>query len=565
MVIEYQTKVYEDFNGAHMKILMLLHRFNKTMFEYNENDDTETFGYMMPLGMACISTYLKHNGFDVSVLNLNNRKGLIKDIIQTELTKEHYDVVFVGGTSMFYPNIRDCIKYVRMYSPTTKIVAGGGMVSAQPDIMLTLLKPDYVIIFEGEQTALELMKCISENGDVSTIDGIGYVKEGKIVITHQRKPIMDLDALPYPDFESFGMDGYLDRIYPTYIVFDSFDFPRPYPIASSRGCTHNCTFCFHTIGPKYRQRSIANIMGEVKFAVERYRANVFFFCDELFAYDRQRALDFCKAFELYIKTVPYPIHMMMSLRADCVDAGMLDAMKAAGCTVIGLGLESYSATVLKSMKKHITPAQIKQALTLIAERGMTIQGAWIFGDPAETVETAKETLQFCMENWNIIRGGAYLAFVIPFQGTPVYKHCLDKGIIPDEIAFIEERAKNGYNVQNPLNMTTMTTEEFEWLKEQILQVEFLAQYYAVAFDCKTIDGIHQASAICPYCGEMVTVKNLPYLPHGLVQGCELGCRSCSGRFVAVPRGYFFIRYLVQLFGFKRIRGIRNVWKKWTGI
>jgi radical SAM superfamily enzyme YgiQ (UPF0313 family) len=156
-------------------------------------------------------------------------------------------------------------------SPNTKIIVGGGIITAQPEIMFDLLKPDYGIIGEGEQTVLELVNYFKNGGNINSVNGLIFKDFGlsdnkiKTIITDPRDPIMNLDELPFPDYESFGYSEYLDAIKPTdYIAYDIVDKPRFYPVLASRSCPFNCTFCFHPLGKKYRQRSVDNIMAEIK-------------------------------------------------------------------------------------------------------------------------------------------------------------------------------------------------------------------------------------------------------------------------------------------------------------
>jgi len=62
--------------------------------------------------------------------------------------------------------------------------------------------------------------------------------------------------------------------------------------------------------------------------------------------------------------------------------------------LISYGFESYSPVVLQSMKKHTTPDQIHSAIHATLDKHISIQGGFIFGDIAETLETAQETLDF---------------------------------------------------------------------------------------------------------------------------------------------------------------------------
>ncbi len=544
-----------------MKILFILPRFNKGFGTvYNENETGIDYDYLMPVGMPYIAAYLKQNGYkDVDALNLNHIPGLVKDIVQKTVTDTHYDFVFTGTISIMYPAVRDIIKYVREASPTTITVCGGGIISSNPELMMKLINPHYGIIFEGEETALELIKCVEAHKPTDDIQSIVYKnKKGEILKTKPRPQIKDLNALPFPDLELFGYSEYLKhqelggwnqypRDYP----------PKPYMLVSARGCSHACRFCFHTTGPKYRYRSVENIMSEVKYAVEKYHINFFTFLDELFSYDKPRALEFCRQFKEYQKTIPWRIEMYCNLRVDCADAEILDAMKSCGNVVIGLGLESYNQTVLNSMRKHITPDQIKTTLQMIADRNLVPQGGFIFGDNAETLETARETLKFIREHPNLSRGGLFMGFIIPFPGTAIYKYALEKGVIKDEMEFINKLTSTDYNYDNIYNFTNLSDKDFDILKNEV----FTLKYTAIPVSVPTVISSDTIFVKCPHCGELQNYKTTKR-PHAQFSvGVICNNPECNGRFEMGTRYIQIGRLAVKLLGFKRMRQIKN----WMGI
>lgn len=540
-----------------MKILIILTRFNKDPYIYNKFDTEKNYSYLMPVGLGYISSVLKNNGHNVTILNLNHMKGLVKDLIKNELAGKEYDFVFTGGVSIYYPHIRDYLQHLREYSPSSRTVIGGGVISAQPEIMFSLLKPDFIIIGEGEQTALELVNCVQIGGDLSHVDGLGYKnKHGELVLNKPRKPIENLDELPYPDFDGFGFEEFLDHALPNYIAYDTFDQPRVYPLLASRSCPFACTFCFHTIGHKYRQRSVKNIVDEIKYAVNKYKINIFFFYDELFAYDKERALEFCRELKAFLSTVPWEVRLNLNLRVDCAEEEVIDAMKDVGCSPIGLGLESFSPIVLKSMRKHTIPEQIERTLRMIAQKNLAAQGAFIFGDPAETLETAAETLNFYNNNQDIIRGGVRVGFVIPFQGSPLYKQCVKKGLIKDEIEFIEKRAKEGYDFYKPMNLTdNLSDAQFKKLVNDVLTAMYTAGHYSIPILSKKVNGMNEIHIKCPYCDEISVLKNLNY--PNILELPSVGCRHCNGRFNMVTGYYPLIRFLIKKIGFLRLYSIKK--------
>jgi radical SAM superfamily enzyme YgiQ (UPF0313 family) len=540
-----------------MKSLIILLRFNKSGNTYDANSTDKVKTYLLPLGLAYISAVLKKSGEDVTVLNLNNREGLIHDIIKHDMMITHYDVVFLGGLSLFYPHIRDIIKYVREISPSTKIIVGGGIITSQPEIMFNLLQPDYGVIGEGERTVLELMDYFKNGGNNNCIKGLIFkdlrLPENKImtIITEPREAIMDLDSLPFPDYESFGYDEYLNNIKPTdYIAYDIVDNPRFYPVLASRSCPFNCTFCFHPLGKKYRQRSIDNIMEEIKLNVEKYHINIIFTYDELFSHDRDRMVEFCKKFKAYSDTLPYKLWFYCNNRVDSTTDEMLKIMRDSGGYLLSFGLESYSKPILDSMKKHTTPEQINKIVHLMRENKLGLQGSFIFGDINETCETAKETLDFLRDNRNLIGTGVSSVFIVPFQGTPIYNQCVKDGKIKDEIQFIKDRELTGYDHLKPMNLTSLSEDKFSKLKNSVLGTLLVSDCYASPLE-EWVDEKGQSviTVKCPSCKGISVIKNVP-TPTGYTHQ-NLGCRHCYFRFDLVSKWYPIWRIGLKLIGFNR--------------
>lgn len=548
-----------------MKILIILIRFNKVGYIYDPDSSEKIEHYLLPVGLAYISAYLKAAGKDVHVLNLNNREGKINDIIRTEMTLRKYDIVFTGGLSLFYPHLRDLVKIIRHHSPQTTVVVGGGIISAQPEIMFKLIEPDFGVIGEGEETCLELVNTLELGTDIGNVTGLVYygwnVPGGKMIpiINNPRKPIMDLDAMPFPDYESFGYEDYLRHISPAdYIAYDIVDEPRYYPIVASRSCPANCTFCFHPLGKVYRQRSVDNIMLEIKANVEKYRINIIFTLDELLSNDRDRMVEFCQKFKAYSDTLPYKLWFVCNNRVDTTTEEMLMVMKESGAYLLSFGLESYSQTVLTSMKKHTTPEQINKIVHLMRKHKLGLQGSFIFGDVAETCETAKETLDFLKENIKLVGAGVSPAFIIPFQGTPIYKQCVREGKIPDEIKFIESREKEGYKFLEPMNMTSLSDKDFARLKEEVYSLHLAETPYSIPLD-EYLDGNDTYTSVrCPDCGQVSMFKNIP-TPKGFnIQ--NVGCRHCMYRFIMVSKWYPYGRAILKALGFRRVYWIHNLFK-----
>jgi len=514
-----------------MKILLV---FSRSLGREDVN-----YNYLFPLGLAYISSVLKKAKYHVDILNLNHKQGKIEEVIHKILSDQWpYDFVCTGGLSPFYRQIKEIIEAIRRHQSAPRIILGGGLISSEPELMFKVLNPDFIVYGEGEKAIIDLFECIKNKGDLSHVLGIGYRDaDGNIVCNKPQPAIMDLDSLPWPDFDGFEFENYLDNTKPTdQYFYDLYDSPRIYPIVCSRSCPYKCTFCFHPLGNKYRQRSIDSVMKELEFAVKRYRLNVIAIYDELFSYNKERVYEFCRRFKNLQKNTPWEMKWCCQMRVDDLDEEFLKTMKGAGCYMVSYGFESYSPAVLKSMKKHIQPEQIINAVNLTLKNNISIQGNFIFGDKAETFETTKETLNYWKQN---NYAGIMLGFISPYPGTELYNHCLEKGIIKDKLDFIEN------HIDDIMNMTDqLTDEEFKQLKLEVFKTSLKYSIYATPISIKkTAVNNYGLKFECPHCHEVLEYNNCS-LTYRWIFNLMIYCRSCRRRFFLVSRLY---RYAIKSF------------------
>ena len=209
------------------------------------------------------------------------------------------------------------------------------------------------------------------------------------------------------------------------------------------------------------------------------------------------------------------------------------------------------------MRKHITPEQTKKCLELIAERNLVPQGVFIFGDPAETLETAKETLDFIRAHPELTRGGVFTGFIIPFPGTAIYKNAIKSGIIPDEAKFIKDISCPSYNV---LNFTQLSDSDFEKLKIMVYSAwhELRIRSTPEKIQRKQTPDGEQISidVFCPHCKTMIHYENTgdPY-----ISAVPVVCKNikCNGRFDIVTKWNKIEQWVVLTFGFSFPRTIRD--------
>jgi hypothetical protein len=146
---------------------------------------------------------------------------------------------------------------------------------------------DYGVIGEGEITVCELCRVLEQGGDLAQVNGIIFRGGQGFVTTRARKELDNIDALPWPDYDGFDIDKYLDSTPPS---ISGLNRPRTMFVLTSRSCPYQCTFCFHTAGRKYRQRSLDNVFEEMEHLVARYKVG--FLCvADMVHYSRTERMD----------------------------------------------------------------------------------------------------------------------------------------------------------------------------------------------------------------------------------------------------------------------------------
>ncbi len=515
-----------------MKLLLVVPR--------SQPGDAINYKYLFPLGLAYISSVLKQEKHNVDCFNANHYEGTIDHLLGRKLAENKYDYVLTGGLSTSYNQIKMIADAVHKSNCGVGLILGGGLISSEPALMFNDLRPDYIVIGEGEKTIGELLKCLEHKDDLSQVAGIGYRDlNGTFRCAKPAVSVEDLDSIPYPDFEGFEFEKYLDQMQPSdQYFYDLFDQPRVYPIVCSRSCPFLCTFCFHPAGNKYRQRSVDSIMAELAVMVKKYRINTIAIYDELFSNNREWLYEFCRRFKEFSAGLPWECRWSCQMRVDKMDEEMLKTMRAAGCYMVSYGFESYSPAVLKSMKKHITPQQIERAVESTLRNDISIQGNFIFGDPAETTGTARETLDYWKKH---NYAGIMLGFINPYPGSDIYQQCVKRGIIKDKLDFIAN------HIFDVLNMSeTMTEKELEKLKIDIYEAELKYKIYAVPNSVEQHkDGTGNFNVRCPHCREIIDYKNYP-LATKLYFYYMAYCRSCRRRFFIVSSMYKTVFAIIVL-------------------
>jgi len=514
----------EKAGKKNLKILLIVPKYSDNL-DFNSALENLNYNYSFPLGLGYIATAIKKEGYSLSVLNMNHHKGTLSQVLFNGLNKQKYDIVATGHTAMGFSVVKKIVRGAKRHPSKPKIILGGSLITSEKELMFKTLSPDYAVYGEGEITIVKLLRCIENKKDLNKVKGIIFRdRKGKIIITPPRELIKNIDEIPFPDFEGLGFGDYINNQLTNTVYYQNcYDNPRPLHILASRSCPFQCTFCYHSLGTGYRERSIKNVLAEIEFMIKKHNINILCINDDLFSAREERLMEFCRGIEKINKERGQKIKWTCQLAVKTVNNNLLKTLKKAGCEIISYGFESFSEKVLKSMKKPIAPREIDLAFKSTIKEKMGIQANFIFGDPAETIETSKKTLNY----WkNECKGQVVLGFIQPYPKSEIYTHCISKGIIKDKLDYIE----NGMTSNKIINMTNSMSEgDIKNLSHKVNKLKN-KHYSFVVPKSITLKGKNYSVKIkCPFCNKRIVYKNyflqsrLMYATNGLV------CRSCNMR------------------------------------
>jgi anaerobic magnesium-protoporphyrin IX monomethyl ester cyclase len=293
------------------------------------------------------------------------------------------------------------------------MLIGGPHPTAVPgDVMRQVPWCDYVLRSEADDSIVDLLNCLENNGNLEEVKGLSFRRGDEVVHNPPSGLRMDVDSIPLPAREL------LWRSYTKGTYWRLGHRGMTDIMISSRGCPFNCNFC-SKVAPGYRMRSAENVMMELRTIREMGTRNVHFM-DDLFVSDRKRCLEICRM----IREEKMGMHFKVRGRVNTVDKELLHALKDAGTKAIVYGLESGSPKILKAMNKRQDVATAKEAIKAAKEIGLEVYLDVILGYPGETPETIEETENFILEAQPTAVG---IEVLYPLPTTVVYDEALREG------------------------------------------------------------------------------------------------------------------------------------------
>lgn len=243
--------------------------------------------------------------------------------------------------------------YIRTHYPQQKLLIGGGLITSW------LRSPgwkhpfgnlfDHIIEGAGEKPLLQILKHRSN-------------------IIHSP-----------PDFTDLPLTRYLS---PGLII----------PYSASSGCYWNrCSFCPEKAeGSSYSKLSSAEVLQDMQFLVEKFSPRLLHLLDNAVAPSLMK--------ELIRQPVGVDWYGFARISPELANPGFCKKLRASGCLMLKLGIESGSQTVLDAMDKGIDLPLVEKCLVALQAAGIAVYVYLLFGTPTETRVEARLTTDFTVRN-----------------------------------------------------------------------------------------------------------------------------------------------------------------------
>lgn len=379
----------------------------------------------------------------------DDSKQVIRDIV-----KYKPDLL---AFSVFVDNYQWCLNIARKVKKELDIliILGGIHPTSVPEICIAEDCVDMLCLGEGEYPLLELVERMKSGKIDFSIQNIWFKNNGVIIKNPPRPSIRNLDELPMIDKE----------IFENFIPISSY-----YLTVTNKGCISTCSYCSQNfyaewersngLKPFYRERSVDNVIAELKFMKERYHYKRVDIKNNVFSASSLWTLEFAKK---YKDTIGLPFRIMGHPKTINKETAI--ALKDAGCWHVQIGIESMNQNIRRDwLKRNETNEDILNALKAMEDVHLRYSVDLMLGLPGETDADIINALELISGRKNLVRASVFWLKYLP--GVEITRQARSCNYIDeDDINKIEKGLQPNY-------LSTGSIENKQ-VKERLLNFQIL--------------------------------------------------------------------------------------------
>lgn len=331
------------------------------------------------------------------------------------------DVLAMSATTGLHRIYNYWAHQLRAAFPDKLIVLGGAHPTFFPDV-IEQAPFDGVCIGEGEESFPEFL-ATWDRGNPRPVPGWWIRRDGghgDVVRGEERGPVADLDRLPFA-----AHDLFYDPAAGGTRAFAGVDHKV---FLATRGCPFRCRYCFNRTlseqrrkhGLIMRTRDPERLVDEILDVRARWGLKLVWLLDANFVAHRP----WLEAFmPIYRRRVGLPF--VCKLRPDRASDTVVKLLADGGCTAVGLGIESGSERLRKTvLDRGSSDQSILDGCHRLRRKGIRVFTFNLLGIPGETLDEALRTVAF-----NVACGVNFAAATIlqPYPGTELARWAVEQG------------------------------------------------------------------------------------------------------------------------------------------
>ena len=366
------------------------------------------FEYLSPMQL---SANLKKAGHDFELLIIPEEPKWIN-----KMKDYNPDYILFSASAGHHNYILSLAREVRKYV-NVPIILGGMYPTFDPDAAIKHEEVDMICMGEGDVALVEF----ADNSKRTNIKGMGFKKDGKVIMNDYARYVEDLDSLPFMD----------RSIYDKYKILQEIPAKK---FMTGRGCPYPCTYCINRTqkeiykgkGAFVRYKSVDKILSEIKEIVTNYRVKEIGFNDDTFTLNAVRVREFCNKYPQVVGNVPFYVNA----RVNAVSRETFILLGKAGCKRVNMGVECGDPKIRNEiLERDMTDEQIIQTFNWARDAGIETYAFNMIGLPYETKESIQKTIDL---NRKINPDYLGCSIFTALPGTPLYELCKKNGWLAPE-------------------------------------------------------------------------------------------------------------------------------------
>lgn len=323
---------------------------------------------------------------DVRLVTVRNGDS---DAAALEIAALQPDIVFFTSMSSQWRLIADIGGKVRAKLDRPLLVVGGVHPTARPHTPLAD-NFDVVVLGEGETV---LRRILEETSALRLM-----ADKEKRPVRLRATAVDDLTILRPPRLDLFDQGDLL--AYPS-VMF-------------SRGCPFKCNYCMSRLGGitgKVRWKSPEQAVSEIEQLIELTDCPQVLLDDDTLLKNPKWVRAFCS---LYQRRIGRPF--LCNARPETISPDKIEVLASAGCSGIGIGIESGSPEIRASLGRPMTDEMIVEAFATVRRGGIRTWSFNMVGMPGETESDVRATIDL---NRRARVDDVRVSIFTPYPGSPM--------------------------------------------------------------------------------------------------------------------------------------------------